>query len=59
MDWVMVIVGAVEASVSIATAQFETQELCQAAADYLRENIKSQGRDMIGAVCLPATEAAR
>ena len=59
MDWVLIIVGAIETSVSIATAQFETRELCQAAADYLMENVKSQGRDMIGAFCLPATETAR
>ena len=59
MDWVLIIVGAIDSSVSIATAQFETQALCQAAADFLRENVTSNGREMIGGVCLPVTEAAR
>ena len=59
MDWVLVLIGAADQGVSLATAQFETHALCQAAADFLRERVDVNGKPAIAGVCFPATIAAR
>lgn len=58
MDWVLVLIGAADQGVSLATAQFETKELCEAAAAWLRGNVDVNGSPAIAGICFPATAAA-
>ena len=59
MDWVLVLIGGVDQGVSLATAQFETRELCEAAAAWLRQNVDVNGREIIAGICFPATSSAQ
>jgi len=59
MDWVLVLIGSADQGVSLATAQFETKELCEAAAAWLRQNVDVNGSPAIAGVCLPATVSAQ
>jgi len=59
MDWVLVLIGVADPGVSLATAQFETLALCDAAANYLRENVEVNSRPAIAGICFPATISAR
>jgi len=57
MDWVMVIVGqGVNENLAIATAQFETKALCEAAAEWLRNAVEVNGSPALVGLCLQARE---
>lgn len=62
MDWVLIILAVSgpgdEQYLSVATAQFETKELCQFAADHLHEKIKRGVEKPIVGMCFPATNSA-
>ena len=58
MDWVLVLNGAADQGVSLAAAQFETKELCEAAAAWLRGNVDVNGSPAIAGICFPATTTA-
>ena len=59
MDWVLILISAVDQGVSLATAQFETRELCEAAAAWLRNNVDVNGNPAIAGICFPATSTAQ
>lgn len=59
MDWVLVLISGVDQGASLATAQFETRELCEYAAAWLRQNIDINGRSTIAGICFPATSSAQ
>lgn len=59
MDWVLILIGSVDQGVSLATAQFETNELCEAAAVWLRNNVDVNGSPAIAGICFPATSTAQ
>ena len=64
MDWVLIIIGSTDVMdgnvMTVATAQFETKELCETVASWLRENVKQGAniRPLVG-VCFPATTGAQ
>ena len=59
MHWVLILVGmGGPDGVSLATAQFETEALCQAAATRIRDSVKVNDQPAIAGICVPATEDA-
>jgi hypothetical protein len=59
MHWVLVLIGVGGPDgIALATAQFETRALCQAAAEQIRDSIKVNDQPGVAGVCVPATEDA-
>lgn len=59
MGWVLILIGLGGVDgISLATAQFENETLCQAAAQTVRERVDVGGQPAVAGICLPATEAA-
>lgn len=59
MHWVLILIGVGGPDgIALATAQFETQALCQAAADQVRGSIKVNDEPAVAGMCVPATEDA-
>jgi hypothetical protein len=59
MHWVLILIGVGGPDgVSLATAQFETRALCQAAADQIRGAVKVNDQPAVAGMCVPATESA-
>ena len=59
MHWVLILIGVGGPDgIALATAQFETKELCLAAADEVRGSINVNGQPAVAGMCVPATEEA-
>lgn len=57
MDWVMIIIGAGGGeAMALATAQFETKELCEAAAEWLGQRVKYNEQPAVVGLCVQARE---